>query len=116
MLDVYFASRFLQLRDDVPDMDEDRSTSMTLRRLVEAGSLGKSEYERLRDGYALLRRLDHLIRLTIERSTRLPAEDHPAMSDIAARMGYNSASELVEHIRQAMRGIREAYDTILVAG
>jgi glutamate-ammonia-ligase adenylyltransferase len=113
MLDVYFASRYLQLRDDVPDMYEDRSTSMTLRRLVEAGSLGKREYERLRDGYALLRRLDHLIRLTIERSTRLPAEDHPAMGDIAARMGYSSARDLLDHVNQAMQGIRAAYDMIM---
>jgi glutamine synthetase adenylyltransferase len=67
----------------------------------------------LRDGYALLRRLDHLIRLTIERSTRLPAEDHPAMGDIAARMGYSSARDLLDHVNQAMQGIRAAYDMIM---
>ena len=32
MLDVYFASRYLQLRDEVPDEGEDRSTAFTLER------------------------------------------------------------------------------------
>ena len=39
MLDVYFATRYLQLRDDVPDESDDRSTLATLERLEANGSL-----------------------------------------------------------------------------
>ena len=37
MLDVYFASRYLQLRDEVMDEGDDRSTAFTLDRLREEG-------------------------------------------------------------------------------
>jgi glutamine synthetase adenylyltransferase len=33
MLDVYFAARYLQLRDNVQDDDQDRTTADTLRRM-----------------------------------------------------------------------------------
>jgi len=39
MLDVYFAVRYLQLRDDISDEGDDRSTRATLDRLAAASSL-----------------------------------------------------------------------------
>jgi glutamine synthetase adenylyltransferase len=44
MLDVYFASRYLQLRDEVLDGGEDRSTAFTLERLRDEGSLSDEDF------------------------------------------------------------------------
>ena len=45
----------LQLRDDVADEGDDRSTHATLERLEANGSLETSDYEALSRGYELLR-------------------------------------------------------------
>jgi glutamine synthetase adenylyltransferase len=112
MLDVYFATRYLQLRDNVPDEDEDRSTRGVLGRLYSAGSLGEEEYEAMKEGYARLRELDHQLRLIVGRSTRLPSPDHPALRDLARRLAYASADDLSNALASHMRNIRAAYDRI----
>lgn len=112
MLDVYFATRYLQLRDGVPDELEDRSTRATIERLRAAGSLNEEDYAAMQDGYSFLRRLDHYLRLVIGRSTRLPALDHPALRDITHSMSYDSAEHLAESLTAHMANIRAAYDRI----
>lgn len=115
MLDVYFATRYLQLRDDVRDEGPDRSTPATLERLRSAGSLNRQDYATLNDGYAALRSLDHYLRLIVGRSTRLPARDHPALRDIAASMNYASANALIADLTAHMTSLRAAYERITEA-
>jgi glutamate-ammonia-ligase adenylyltransferase len=112
MLDVYFATRYLQLRDDVRDEGESRSTPATLERLRAAGSLSAQDYAAMDDGYALLRSLDHCLRLVIARSARLPAAEHPALRDIARRLSYPSSEALITDLTAHMSNIRAAYDRI----
>ena len=112
MLDVYFATRYLQLRDDVSDEGENRSTAATLERLYAAGSLSREDFEELHSGYGLLRSIDHQLRLILGRQARLPAIDHPASADLARRLGFESSAALNEALVEKMRGIREAYDRI----
>ncbi len=112
MLDVYFATRFLQLRDDVSDEGEDRSTATTLERLRANNSLTAEAFSLLSGGYALLRSIDHQMRLLLGRQARLPAPDHPALEDIAKTLGFVSATALNETLVEKMQGIREAYDRI----
>jgi glutamate-ammonia-ligase adenylyltransferase len=112
MLDVYFATRFLQLRDNVPDNVEDRSTRAVLERLHKSGSLGEDDYKAMKAGYALLRALDHHLRLIVGRSTRLPSADHPTLRDIASKLDYDSANDLTDSLSKHMRNIRAAYDRI----
>ncbi len=114
MLDVYFASRFLQLRDEVMDEGDDRSTAFTLERLREEGSLTDDDYSVLSSGYSLLRSIDHNLRLVMGRSTRLPDPNHPAALDIATRAGFGSASEMQETLVDQMQAIRASYNRILV--
>ena len=114
MLDVYFAARYLQLRDDVRD-DEgaERSTFATLTRLHAAGSLNDEDQRALTDGYALLRALDHSLRLIAGRSSHLPAApDHPLLRDLARRNNYDSADALTHALSTHMKEIRAAYDRI----
>lgn len=113
MLDVYFAARYLQLRDGLPDAGEDRSTGATLARLREAGSLSEEDYGALREGYVLLRRLDHELRLLAGRSTRLPAaHDHPVLRDLARRARVGTPAELTQMLAARMSAVRAAYERI----
>ena len=113
MLDVYFAARYLQLRDEVLDEGEDRSTAYTLDRLREEGSLSEEDFLVLSSGYSLLRSIDHNLRLIVGRSTRLPDPNHVTARDVASRMGFGSVSELQETLNGQMQAIREAYNRIL---
>ncbi len=115
MLDVYFATRYLQLRDGVPDEGGDRSTHATLERLRLAGSLAVQDYNLMNAGYAHLRTLDHYLRLIIGRSTRLPAAGHPALDYIARQMNYSSEAVLIDTLITDMKRIRAAYDRITKA-
>ena len=114
MLDVYFAVRYLQLRDEVPDEGEDRSTAFTLERLREEGSLSEEDCSILTDGYSLLRSIDHNLRLIVGRSTHLPDPNHVTARDVALRMGFGSVSELQQTLTDQMQAIREAYLRIVL--
>jgi len=113
MLDVYFALRYAQLRDDVPDQGDDRSTRSSIERLESVGAITPVEATVLSDGYALLRSVDHHLRLIVGRSARLPPTDHPAARDIAAKLGFVSASQMNVALVERMGEIRSAYDRIL---
>jgi glutamate-ammonia-ligase adenylyltransferase len=112
MLDVYFATRYLQLRDCVPDEGADRSTHAMLESLRLAESLTEEDYAAMNEGYELLRTVDHYLRLIVGRSTRLPAADHPALRDTARELNYATAGELTQSLAAHMQKIRAAYDRI----
>ena len=113
MLDVYFAVRYLQLRDEVQDEGEDRSTSFSLERLLEEGCLSADEFETLSAGYSLLRSVDHNLRLVSGRSTQLPEPEHSIAKDIAAKLGFTSAEEFQRTLSEQMSAIRETYNRIV---
>jgi [glutamine synthetase] adenylyltransferase / [glutamine synthetase]-adenylyl-L-tyrosine phosphorylase len=112
MLDVYFAARYLQLRDEVMDEGENRSTMFTLERLREEGSLSEDDFETLSSGYSLLRTIDHNLRLIVGRSTRLPDADHVIAIDVAKRMGLDPA-QLQGTLMVQMERMRAAYNRVL---
>src|SRR6185436_14301736 len=112
MLDVYFATRYLQLRDDVADEGENRSTLAALARLEANGSLDKGDYDALSQGYELLRSVDHHLRLIVGKVAALPATNYPAFKEIARRLDFASPDELSAALRDRTQAIREAYDRI----
>ena len=116
MLDVYFAMRYLQLRDNVMDDEEDRTTLGMLERLREAGSIGEEDFRALRDGYRLLRAVDHETRLIVGRSATLPDTSQAAFADIARRLGYETEQTLECWLRSRMKEIRTAYERIMRLG
>lgn len=113
MLDVYFATRYLQLRDEVLDVGDDRSTTFTLERLREEGSLSEDDFNVMSSGYSLLRSIDHNLRLIVGRSTRLPDPNHVTAHDVANRMGFESVAELQSTLLDQMEAIRDSYNRIL---
>lgn len=112
MLDIYFAMRYLQLRDDVPDDENDRSTSFMLGRLHDTGSLDQEKFKTLAESYNFLSTLDHNLRLTVGRTTRVPVANHTALSNIASRMGLESESDLLEQLTLHRLAIRDVFDRI----
>jgi len=115
MLDVYFAVRYLQLRDDVSDEGDDRSTLRTLERLHANGSLERADYETLSEGYELLRTVDHHLRLILGKVSFLPPMDYPVFKEIAARMGFATPRHFADELRGKMKAVREVYDQITSA-
>ncbi len=112
MLDVYFAVRFLQLKHDVPDDAANRSTFFTLRKLYEKDFLDGENFQNFSDGYEFLTGLDHNLRLTVGRSTRLPAANQPILETICRRMQINSIKDLLEQLTVHRLNIRASFDAI----
>jgi glutamate-ammonia-ligase adenylyltransferase len=112
MLDVYFATRYLQLRDNVPDTAADRSTLATLARLRGQDCLTSADHEAFSTGYDFLSKLDHNIRLVSGRSARLPS-DEKAMALIAERMKLPNPSSLQQHLAIHRLEIRAAFEQVL---
>lgn len=113
MLDVYFAMRYLQLRDNFPDEDENRSTDFMLRRLYKNKSLGGEDFECFARGYEFLSELDHNLRLTVGRSTRLPVANQNALQIISERMKIASVGEFYEKLTFHRLNIRASFENIL---
>ena len=116
MLDVYFAARYLQLRDNVPDHGEDRTTPQILKRLRDAKSIDEENFEKMFAGYSLLRSVDHQLRLIIGRSSTIPARESAAFADITRRLGYETADQLENDLTVRMEQIRQAYERIMSVG
>jgi glutamine synthetase adenylyltransferase len=111
MLDIYFAIRFLQLREQMADEDGTRSSKDTLKRLLDLGIVGQGEYAALNDGYDLLSDIDHALRLIVGRSNVIPHSAHPMFAKLV---------HLVSHREQFLRDlnlhrlrVRDAYDSVL---
>ena len=113
MLDVYFAMRFLQLKDNIPDDAENRSTAFMLARLFERKSLSGEDHENFSKGYEFLSELDHNLRLTVGRSTRLPFANQNALRVICERMKIASIDELLEKLTFHRLNIRASFENIL---
>ena len=113
MLDVYFAMRFLQLRDNIPDETEKRSTLFMLEKLLEKQVLNREDYANFAEGYEFLSELDHNLRLTVGRSTRIPLANKTALQTIAERMKLSSVNELLENLTVHRINIRKTFDNIL---
>jgi glutamate-ammonia-ligase adenylyltransferase len=112
MLDVYFAARYLQLRDDLADEGENRSTMTTLARLEANGSLETRDHEALSLGYVLLRAVDHHLRLIAGKVASLRSTDYPAFREIAKKLDFATPEDLAETLSERMQAIRGAYGRI----
>lgn len=113
MLDVYFAVRFLQLRDNIQDAGEIRSTVFTLEKLFQNDSISEENFQNFSGGYKFLSELDHNLRLTIGRSTRLPLANRNALETIFKRMKLASIENLLETLTFHRLNIRSSFENIL---
>jgi glutamate-ammonia-ligase adenylyltransferase len=109
MMDVYFATRFVQIRDRIPDPPE-YGTVTLVRHLGALGVLPPDVIAALGQGYRFLRRIDHALRLQSERAdSRLPADS----VTLARRVGFTTAARFEAEYLRHTHGIRAAYEDIL---
>lgn len=109
MTDVYFITRYLQLRDRVAYPTEQGTTALVLH-LGEQGSLDRESTDALYHGYMFLRRLDHWMRLLLDRpGPALPAS-HIALAEIAHALGHASIEGFERALTQHTVAIRRVYN------
>lgn len=111
LLDVYFAVRFLQLRDNIPDEEGDRSTSFSLEKLRSANSLNDQNFAALYNGYNFLREIDHAVRVIANRTSKIPSTSHPLLNEIASRLKLTE-NALLENLVLHTAEIRSAFNRI----
>ncbi|MEW6128075.1 MAG: hypothetical protein AB1757_13630 [Acidobacteriota bacterium] len=92
MTDVYFITRFLQLRDRLYFPTE-QGTAALIQHLGEQGALDNDSAHRLFAGYTFLRRIDHWMRILLDRPTSLLPASHLAMNDLCKALSLNSIEE-----------------------
>lgn len=110
MLDIYFAIRFLQLREQMADEDGKRSSKDTLKRLMDSGVLGQGEYAALNDGYDLLSDIDHALRLIVGRSNVIPHSTHPMFAKLVRSLSHRE--QFLRDMNLHRLRIRDAYDRV----
>ena len=113
LLDIYFAVRFLQLRENIPDEPENRSTIFTLKKLSDKNSLSQDDFQNFSEGYKFLTELDHNLRLTVGRSTRLPIANRKVLQIISGRMNFDGIQQLLETLTIQRLNIRNSFENAL---
>ncbi len=111
MSDVYFVTRYLQLRDRIYFPPE-QGTAALVAHLGELGSLDRGSASALLAGYIFLRRLDHWMRLLLERPSPMLPASSVALRDIARALGLSSVDEFEQAFAQRTTEIREVYDRV----
>ncbi len=111
MTDVYFITRFLQLRDKI-SFPTDEGTTALVRHLGEVGSLDEKSTQKLFEGYTFLRRLDHWMRLLLDRPTQVLPASQVALGDIARSLGLSSIEDFEREYACHTTAIREVYHRV----
>ena len=90
----------------------ERGTSALIKHLGERGALSEAQTETLFEGYSFLRRLDHWMRLLLDRPSPVLPASQVAMGAIARALALDRAEAVErEHARHSAR-IRDVYDQV----
>jgi glutamate-ammonia-ligase adenylyltransferase len=112
MNDVYFVTRYLQLRDRIYFLPQ-RGTAALVAHLGETGALDGQSAAALFEGYTFLRKLDHWMRLLLDRPSPVLPASSIALRDLTRALGFASASAFEEEFEKQTTAIREVYDRVL---
>jgi glutamate-ammonia-ligase adenylyltransferase len=111
MTDVYFITRFLQLRDKFAFPTEE-GTSALVQYLGKHHLLDEESTRKLFAGYTFLRKLDHWLRLLLDRPTQVLPASQVALGDIARSLGLSSIEEFERQYTYHTSAIREVYQQV----
>jgi glutamate-ammonia-ligase adenylyltransferase len=111
MTDVYFVTRYLQLSERI-DYPPAEGTVALIRHLGERGALDAASTEALFAGYTFLRRLDHWMRLLLDRPTPVLPASHVALNDLARALGIASLDAFEQQLAHHLAAIRAVYDRV----
>ena len=111
MTDVYFVTRYLQLGGGIyyPPFE---GTAALIGHLGERGALDGEAAQALFAGYTFLRRLDHWMRLLLDRPTPVLPASHVALNDLARALGIPSPDDLGQQLAHHLAAIRAVYDRV----
>jgi len=112
MVDAYFITRFLQLDRGIYFPPEE-GTAALIAHLGETGQMPRDAASELLMGYTFLRRLDHWMRLLVERPTAALPRSSVSMSDLAEAMRVESPEALETELAVRQDSVREIYLEIL---
>ena len=121
IVDVEFAAQWLQMRHGADPRVRTTDTETALSALEACGYLDSSTAAVLREGYAMLRRLEQALRVVHGTSASLIEEGAPGVAALARRMGFRdgpqTASEMLfERHRAVTLDVRAAYLAVLGIG
>jgi [glutamine synthetase] adenylyltransferase / [glutamine synthetase]-adenylyl-L-tyrosine phosphorylase len=114
MTDVYFITRYVQLRDRVTYPTE-RGTLALIRHLGEAGSLDAGAAQQLFDGYLFLRRLDHWMRLLLDRPTSVLPASQTALADLVRSLELDSLEAFEREYDRHTTIIRTIFSSVFTS-
>lgn len=112
MLDVYFATRFLQLKHQIPEPVE-RGTLPLINHLAECGIIDEEQRRILYDGYAFLRLADHALRLLYDRPRPIVPANHQQLEHLARLCAAPSVDSWQQDYRTHTMQIRHVYERLV---
>jgi glutamate-ammonia-ligase adenylyltransferase len=118
IVDVEFAAQWLQMKHGADPRVRTSDTESALSALETCGYLESTTATILREGYAMLRRLEQALRVVHGTSASLIEEGAPGVAALARRMGFRdgvtTASEaLFQRYSAVTRDIRAAYLSVM---
>jgi glutamate-ammonia-ligase adenylyltransferase len=119
LLDVEFATQWLQMRHGRDRRVRTTDTAQALEALRAASYLARRDYEILSEGYRFLRRLEQRIHILHGASSSLIDTHATGLAQLARRMGFQDSNKvsaerlLVERYAQVTREVRESYKRVL---
>lgn len=122
LLDVEFASQWLQMTYGRNRAVRTTDTVTALQALTEQGYLAKTDQETLLDGYLFLRRLEQRIHVLHGHGSTVIDVESPSLSKLARRMGLGDAERtsacdlLVTRYLNVTRAVRATYRKVLGLG
>ena len=81
--------------------------------MKQRGALDAAEHEIMLEGYRFLSALDHYLRLTVGRTTRLPTANPKALNAVAQRMGLKDHNDLIEQLTLHRLNVRKTFEAIV---
>ncbi len=119
LLDVEFATQWLQMKHGLDLRVRTQDTVTALEALHRCGYLEQRAYEALRDGYSFLRRLEQRMHVHTGRSGTTLEASSQGLALLARRMGFSeygpegAAASLLAHYRSRCRAVRQAFEGVL---
>jgi glutamate-ammonia-ligase adenylyltransferase len=122
VVDVEFATQWLQMRHGQDPRVRTTETEVALTALETCGYLESSRADALRDGWRFLRRLEQRMRVAHGKSVNLLEEGAPGLALLARRLGMRDGPRvsadhaLLERYVAVTRDVRAAYLGVLGVG
>jgi glutamine synthetase adenylyltransferase len=111
-LDVYFVTRYLQLKYKVAD-PKTRGTLALITHLAERNLLTLEQKQILSQGYGFLRLLDHQVRLQLERPQTFLPHNASQRIEMAKQLGYQDEASFNNDYQKHLSSIRQVYQEII---